>query len=164
MKILSRVDDFLSVMDQFSKLHGRLMDQIAGTFSLSRTEVELILFLAAHPEQDLARDVAQLRMLPKSRVSRAVDSLHRKNYLDCVPDKADRRSVHLALSPQARAVAQASQRLHTQMLSSLLEGISRDEYQLVLRAMEKMSQNAGRFLQTDEKPAASREREVPHDC
>ena len=146
VKILSRISDFLSTMDQFSKMHGRLFDRIASTFSLSRTEVELILFLSAHPDQDLARDIAQLRMLPKSCVSRAVDSLSRKNYLDCVPDKTDRRSVHLALSPQAQEVVAACRQIQSEMLEALLEGISEEEYQLMLRLMQKMSCNAARFL------------------
>ena len=64
---------------------------------LTKPEADVLLFLANNPGRDTARDVAELRGLPKSQVSGAVELLAARGLLRRLPDQADRRVVHLIL-------------------------------------------------------------------
>ena len=68
-------------------------------------EVQVLLFLANHPGNDTARDVVELRGLPKSQVSRAVDLLVSRGFLQRRPDETDRRVIHLAITEAGKPLA-----------------------------------------------------------
>ena len=44
-------------------------------------EIKIISFLYNNPEKDTAADIAELRMLPKRNISKAVESLIKKGFL-----------------------------------------------------------------------------------
>lgn len=54
-----------------------------------------------NPGLDTARDIVELRMLPKSNVSVAVESLIQRGLLCRRRDTADRRRIHLSLTNSA---------------------------------------------------------------
>ena len=140
------ITDFLSVMEQLIKLHNRLFGRLAQQFSLSHTEIQLILFLSSHPGRRIAQDIVRLRLLSKASVSRAVESLRKKGYLDCQTSETDRRSVQLTLSPKAQDVLQENRRLQQEMLSALLQDVPAEDYQTMMSVIERMNRNAARLL------------------
>ena len=140
------ITDFLSVMEQLIKLHNRLFDRLTQQFSLSHTEIQLILFLSSHPGRRIAQDIVRLRLLSKASVSRAVESLRKKGYLDCQTSETDRRSVQLTLSPKAQDVLQENRRLQQEMLSALLQDVPAEDYQTMMSVIERMNRNAARLL------------------
>ena len=86
---------------------------------LTQNEIEVLLFLQ-RGTFDTARDISQERGMPRSLVSKAVDQLVRRGYVEAVHDQEDRRVVRLRLLPVAQEMVD---RLCKQERSSLASSV-----------------------------------------
>ena len=118
---------------QFYKQFGKFYDRQFGDFSartgLSMREIHVLLFLANNPGYDTARDISELRGLSKSQVSQAVELLAAEGFLLRTPDEADRRVVHLSITPAGLPLARECQTIQTACGQRLLAGLSEEQEQ-----------------------------------
>ena len=116
---------------QFYKQFGKFYDRQFGDFSartgLSMREIHVLLFLANNPGYDTARDISELRGLSKSQVSQAVELLAAEGFLLRTPDEADRRVVHLSITPAGLPLARECQTIQAACGQRLLAGLSEDQ-------------------------------------
>ena len=101
---MSNISDFLISTRRMIKLHENMLREIGQAYDLSLTEAIIISFLHNNPGRDTAADIVELRMLQKSNVSLAVETLYQRGYLERNKDAADRRKIHLRLTDQADPV------------------------------------------------------------
>ena len=73
--------EMLDRMRCIVKLYDRLSAKVCEKWKINRTEMDVLAFLNNHPDFDTARDIVEIRMLPKANVSLAVESLIQKGYL-----------------------------------------------------------------------------------
>ena len=118
---------------QFYKQFGKFYDRQFGDFSartgLSMREIHVLLFLANNPGYDTARDISELRGLSKSPVSQAVELMAAEGFLLRTPDEADRRVVHLSITPAGLPLARECQTIQTACGQRLLAGLSEEQEQ-----------------------------------
>ena len=118
---------------QFYKQFGKFYDRQFGDFSartgLSMREIHVLLFLANNPGYDTARDISELRGLSKSQVSQAVELLAAEGFLLRTPDEADRRVVHLSITPAGLPLARECQTIQTACGQRLMAGLSEEQEQ-----------------------------------
>ena len=116
---------------QFYKQFGKFYDRQFGDFSartgLSMREIHVLLFLANNPGYDTARDISELRGLSKSQVSQAVELLAAEGFLLRTPDEADRRVVHLSITPTGLPLARECQTSQAACGQRLLAGLSEEQ-------------------------------------
>ena len=82
--------EFLSGIRSIVKLHESMLKDICEAYRLTLTEAAVISFLHNNPQKDTAADIVELRMLQKSNVSCAVETLFQKHLLSRRQDEADR--------------------------------------------------------------------------
>lgn len=91
--------ELLYGIQQFLKCYEKQMNHTAAHYQLTTTELNILLFLANRPDMDTARDIVELRGLPKSCVSRAVDSLSGRVFWKAVRIKMTGASCIFPSSP-----------------------------------------------------------------
>ena len=121
-----------------------------GDFTPNEMFVLLFLYRNA-PEQDTATAIAQAWNVSKPLVTRSVDQLHKRALLECSRDPHDRRLVHLRLSDQGRAEAEALHRRCEAFALRLQQGITDEEMQCLCNVMRKMQNNLNNLLSTERK-------------
>ena len=131
----------LRIFRGFQRYYSQAFGPLQQRTGLALREVQVLLFLANHPGQDTARDVVELRGLPKSQVSQAVDILCRRGFLSRKADAEDRRVVHLAITDQGALPAREAQRLQALCGQRLLEGLTPQEQREFLRLLETVFEN-----------------------
>ena len=94
---------------------------------LTPNEIEVLLFLE-HGTYNTARDISRLRGMPRSLVSKAVDQLVRRGYVESSQDK------------QARG----------DFLSKLCKGVTQEEFAAFFSMVGKMVDNLGDMPLEDE--------------
>jgi MarR family transcriptional regulator for hemolysin len=77
----------LRVSRQFKRYYEACFSALLDRESLTMRDLHVLLFLANNPGRDTARDVAELRGLPKSQVSGAVELLAARGLLRRLPDR-----------------------------------------------------------------------------
>lgn len=128
----------LRVIQQFKRYYARQFTDLLARADLSMREMDVILFLANNPGHDTARDVTELRGLSKSQVSAAVDLLAERGLLDRLPDRADRRVVHLALTERGLALGRQGRQIQSACLEALFAGLTPAETARFQGLLEKV--------------------------
>lgn len=124
---------------------------------LTQNEIELLLFLD-RGRYNTARDVSRMRGMPRSLVSKAVDQLVRRGYVETCQDQKDRRVVRLALLEPAHPVVERLVQARKEFYAQLCQGITQEEAAVFYTMVEKMVENLNR-LALDDKQAPHKEKQ-----
>lgn len=117
----------LQFTQQFSKFCTRQFTPLLERTGLAMREVNVLLFLANNPDYDTARDISVFRAMSKSQVSQAVELLWAEGFLQRTPDEADRRIIHLSITPEGWPLAKECQAIQERCGVRLLEGLSPEQ-------------------------------------
>ena len=128
--------DYFDMTRRAQRLYTQLMEPLCAAHSISRSELDVLLFLHNNPEYDRAADIVAHRGMVKSQVSASVANLEERGLLVRSADAEDRRTVHLSLTELAIEIAQAGRNLQRKFFEDLFAGISHEE----LLAWERLIQ------------------------
>lgn len=130
----------------FKKAYDVLWNTISEKYGLTRAEIDVLAFLANHPELNTARDIVQFRQIAKSHVSKAVDNLITRGLLRGEQAADDRRCIRLLPTASAGEILEAIRESQCAFAKSLLADFTEEE----LRQFESMNmricENAEKML------------------
>lgn len=126
---------------QFKRFQEKFWGSVTEQYSLSVLDVRILLFLDAHKCLDTARDIVKVHHWTKSHVSKAIEELIERGYLQRQIDARDRRKVHLIVQPTAEPVLEQIRAEYQRMNQILLTGISEEELNVVAQVARKISDN-----------------------
>ena len=132
---------------QFGKFYAYQFAPFLERTGLSMREVHVLLFLANNPECDTARDVSEYRGISKSQVSQAVELLAAEGFLLRTPDEADRRVVHLSITPAGLPLARDCQAIQAACGRRLLAGLSEEQERQLALLLETVLDNGARLAE-----------------
>ena len=141
--------NYFDAMASAQKSYGKLLEPICQEWKLTRTELNVIVFLYNNPGYDRAADIVSRRGLAKSHVSLSVASLEEKGLLLRRFSEQDRRTTHLKLTDQGRIIAARAREKQAQYFSALYRGISPEEFEIWKNIMVKIRNNL-EMLETTE--------------
>ncbi|WP_148412046.1 MarR family winged helix-turn-helix transcriptional regulator [Murimonas intestini] len=123
------------------RLYEKVIGQVCSEYGLGRNEVDILLFLVNNPGYDTAKDIVEYRGLAKSCVSKGIDILVKKKYLDVRSDKEDRRLVHIQVRKEAEPVCRAAQNAQKRCLEIMYRGVSPEEREAFEKITKKFAEN-----------------------
>lgn len=138
---MNRTTEVLLGIRRIIKFYESLIKEVAEAYGLTQIEADIIGFLANNPGKDTAKDIVELRMLQKSNVSLAVESLIQKGLLTRRTSLEDRRKIHLSLTEQADDITAAIRKVRETFQERLFQGFAQEEYQLYISLVERIIQN-----------------------
>lgn len=119
--------------------------QAGAQEGLSQNEIEVLLLLYVG-RWDTARDISRPRGLPRSLVSKSVDQLLKRGYIETRQDPQDRRVARLRLLPPAQAAVERLNQAKGVFFSRLCQGITPEEAAAFRSLVDKMMQNLDGLL------------------
>ena len=128
------------------------MESVCRAWALTQNELAVLLFLQNNPRLDRAADIVACRGMAKSHVSLSVASLEDRGFLLRRFEPADRRTSHLELTDQGRAIAGEGQRRQRLFFEELYAGITAEEFELLRSLTEKIMENIENFDKTETNP------------
>ena len=126
----------------FKRLYQEKLEPVCSEYSLTRMELNILLFLANNPALNTARDIVQLRALAKSHVCMSVDALARRGFLAQQTDEKDKRRVRLFVTKAGQPAARAGQAAQQAFFARLHAGVTAEEFGVLRTVLGKMLQNA----------------------
>lgn len=134
----ARIFDILA---KSQKHYAKQLEPVCKKWELTRNEMDVLLFLHNNPWFDRAADIVSHRGIAKSHVSLSVNHLERRGLLERRFEPSDRRTVHLVLTVQGRAVAAEGCLAQRRFFSALYAGITEEEFAQWKHTVEKMCAN-----------------------
>ena len=128
----------LRISRQFKRYYEGCFTPLLEREGLAMRDLHVLLFLINNPDRDTVRDVVELRGLPKSQVSGAVELLVRRGLLERIPDRADRRVVRLALTASGQALGREARAIQTACGQDALSALSASEAAQLQLLLEKL--------------------------
>ena len=138
---MRQTTEMLTIVRRTVKVYDDLLKPVCVRYRLSSIEAVILSFLHSNPERDTAANIAELRMLPKSNVSLAVESLIRKSLLVRRQDTRDRRKIHLSLTPAAEPVIREIEQVRLKFYQQVFQGFTKEERQQFANMNARIAKN-----------------------
>ena len=148
---MKNVSEVLTTIRQMVKLYEVCLEETREKYGLSGMEIRIISFLHNNPGKDTVADIATMRVLSKGNVSRGAESLIQKGLLERVPDKVDRRCVHLFLLPKADEIVEDIENASDSFEEQIMNGFSGEEIELFAELNERFLANIKEGLERGKK-------------
>ena len=123
------------------RLYGEALRPVTQQYSLTRMELDILLFLANNPAYDTARDIVRVRLLSKSQVSTSLEALTKRGWLAARLEQDNRKVVHLSLLPDAHPAVEAGRRAQDSFFAVLFRDISADDLCVFERTTRRIAAN-----------------------
>ena len=148
---MSRSMELWTGLRSLIRLYDKMLKKVCTEHELSLVEADVISFLRNNPGKDTAVDIVELRGLSKGAVSKAVESLIRKSFLERIPDTEDRRRIHLKLKPEAEPVTEMIDEVKEEFLNTVLGGFTSEELEAHSRFFQRVFDNTRHELERRDK-------------
>ena len=136
-----RTNTLLVNIRRIIKLYDSLLKPVCDQYGLVPIEATIISFLYNNPGRDTAADIAELRMLSKSNVSQAVESLIQKSLLLRRQDTEDRRRIHLSLTSESSPITKKIEEVRENFRKQIFQGFTKEEEKQFTRFNERIAEN-----------------------
>jgi MarR family transcriptional regulator for hemolysin len=118
-------------------------------FDLTRSQWRALMYVSRTPGISQA-ELAEQLSVGRMSVTVVLDRLQDKGYLRRVADDTDRRQNRIYLTPSAEALLPTVREAGRKWLDELLVGLSDEEQQTAVNALQRIKRNAARLLAQDE--------------
>lgn len=132
-------------------LYGRCIEPLCLRYQLTRTEFDILLFLANNPKYDTAAEICETRHLVKSHVSISLRSLQRSGYIVPAAKEGDRRRIHLRLTEKAIPLVREGRKRQQEFGEIILAGLEQTEREQLHAYIERIRANIERGLEVNVK-------------
>ena len=132
---------YFDILSKSQKIYGKQIDPVCKKWDLTRSEVDVLLFLYNNPEYDRAADIVTHRGMAKSHVSMSVASLAERGLLEREYSEKDRRTTHLRLLKNGEIIAAEAREAQVRFFGQLYRDVSREEQEAMSAVVRKIHQN-----------------------
>ena len=144
--ILRRAQDVirsgqLDTIQLAKKRYAQLQEPVCQRYGITKTELDVLLFLANNPGLDRAADIVSIRQITKSHVSLSVSNLEQRSLVYRVFDPEDRRTAHLKLTEVALPIVQEGNRIQQDFFDRIFAGLSEEEFALWRSILDRVCSN-----------------------
>ncbi len=146
---MRQTNTLLSNIRRVIKLYDSMLKPVCDRYGLVPIEATIISFLYNNPGKDTAADIVEFRMLAKSNVSQAVESLIQKSLLQRRQDTEDRRRIHLALTSEARPITEDIETVRGVFRKQLFRGFTEEEQKQFAWFHDRVAENTKRAMEGD---------------
>lgn len=134
-----------SKMLSFAKLSRDLYDitieKSAIECGITKQEADVLLFFANNPELNRACDAVVYRGFSKAYVSKALNSLLKRGFVEIKDDTFDKRYQRIVVKKKVNKVLSSLRKTQDDYFSILSEGISEEDFAIHIEVIEKIAEN-----------------------
>lgn len=133
--------DILKLVNKVKKTYDHLCLSVLKKYDLTRSELDILLFLHNNPEFDSAKDIVEKRGLVKSHVSMGIESLVKKGLIISQRDEYDKRKYHLYLLDKSQPIINDGLMVQKQFSNILFKNITQQEKDILKKTLMKIYKN-----------------------
>lgn len=131
---------------QLKKLMVKKVEPIIQECDLRPVELDILAFLYREKNIDTAKEITQKKHLSKAHISKSIDNLRSKGFIQVNEDENDRRVFHISLTEKSKEVIGKVINVYAECKDIMQKNISPDELEIVKKVISKMNQNINQEL------------------
>lgn len=95
---------FIGLINMLKKSYDCFIQPVMDKYSMTRIEIDILMFLANNPQYSTASDIVNKRMLTKSHVSYALNTLEQNGYIRREYRNNNRKTAYIVLLEKAEDI------------------------------------------------------------
>ena len=135
------ISGYFDTLTQSQKIYTRQLEPVCRKWELTRSELDVLLFLYNNPQYTRAADIVAHRGMTKSHVSLSVVNLEQRGFLERQFSAEDRRAANLFLTPEGRQIAAEGKQAQQEFFVKLYQGVTEEELRLWEAVTQKVRAN-----------------------
>lgn len=138
---MHNVIDLIQHEKRCKLLYTKLIARASKDFDLTQNECDVLLFIHNNPTFNTATDIVNNRLIAKSNVSTAVESLKKRGLLSTQADSCNRRIVRIFLLPESKLVLKKLTKAQKDFENIFTRDISKEDIEFFIKLIEKNQAN-----------------------
>lgn len=124
MSNINKESNFFYIYFQIIKKYKDFMEKSLKEYNLTPAEIDVLTFLVNNKEKNItSKDISLHRGISKGLVSRAVNEIKLKGYINTVENPDDKRSMFLILEDKKNPLLEDIKKYNKIFITQLLNGI-----------------------------------------
>jgi Transcriptional regulators len=132
--------------NRLKKFVAKQLNGVSNKYGIKKTELNIFIYLSKASEKNTARDIQEYLSINKGYLSRILDELCRKGYLEGVPDQHDRRYIHYVPTELAKPMIEELRLTKSRLDDKIFSGISDEELEMLEKISCKIDRNIQNML------------------
>ena len=124
---------FIGLINMLKKSYDCFIQPVMDKYSMTRIEIDILMFLANNPQYSTASDIVNKRMLTKSHVSYALNTLEQNGYIH----REYRNTAYIVLLKKAEDIIADGKKAQLEYGKKVSEGIDREQFREILMQMSE---------------------------
>ena len=130
----------------FKAAYSSFTEKVSEKYGISKTEFDILLFLANNTQFDTAAEIVEMKHLAKSHVSVLVSRLEDAGYITRFFAAGNHKTVHIRLTDKAYPIIEEGRKAQMDFAAMLLEGISEEQLNTTRVFVETARANVDNYL------------------
>lgn len=139
-------NDFILSGMQLKKLIEKKVQPVIEEYDLRPVELDILVLLHREKNIDTAKAIVQRKHLSKAHISKSIDNLSEKGFIQVCEDEDDHRILHIQLTGKSQDVVKRMIAIYAECKETMQTGISQEELEVVKNVVLKMNENISREL------------------
>lgn len=118
--------------------YEKVLQKCSEKLGITQLEINILLFLLNHSEYNTARDICNMRMIPKSNTSNGIRLLERKGLLRIEQDGEKMKLHRLFLTEKSKHYTDYLQHEQKRFLEDIAGALEPQEWESLLKIMCKL--------------------------
>lgn len=131
-------------------LYSSCVEPVCRKHGITRTELDILLFLANNPQYDTAAEIVEVRCLAKSHVSTSLKALEQSGFIKKHYLPGNKKTAHLTISAKAEALIADGRQAQEQFFQVMFNGLTREEMGVMRTCFSHIQENIKQYLEVQD--------------
>lgn len=129
----------------FKKIFDEAFKNVKKKYTLTTNEILFLLQLDRNERNNSASEIVDELMITKSHLSKSIDSLYKRGYIEKMIDEIDKKIVRLFISSNCDELMIELKRIEKEMYKKIVAGINKDDLIVFERVLKQIQNNFENF-------------------
>ena len=139
-------------MIRANRLHRSLAEKRNREADIHRNQQHILLYLSKSETPPSQKELAAVFEVTPAAIAMSLKKMEQKGLIERVPSPDDTRVNLITVSDKGKAIMESSRRFFEQTDLAMIEGLTREEFEVISGALDKFIDNLLRIGAQDECP------------
>lgn len=129
----------------FKKFFDESFKNVKKKYELTTNEILFLLQLDRNERNNSASEIVDELMITKSHLSKSIDSLYKRGYIEKMVDEGDKKIVRLFILSSCHELINELKKIEKEMYKKVVAGINKDDLIVFERVLKQIQNNFENF-------------------
>ena len=140
-------NELVTLGTQMKKLIEKKCAPMITKYGLRPVELDILVFLTQSEKADTAKDIMHSRHISKAHISKSIENLRTRGYVQLYEDGQDHRLVHILLTEKAKGVVGGILDTYRNCRMIMMQNVTQEEIEVLQRVIGKMQASISKELE-----------------